>query len=111
MNRLYKIIYVPIDVKTWVGITLFPFIFIESKHKGNLRLINHEKIHIKQQIELLVIPFYIIYFLNLVYNLIKYRNYMIAYKNVIFEREAYYNDRILNYLEYRKPYSFLKFLK
>jgi hypothetical protein len=38
------------------GIALFPFIFIRKpEDRENNILINHEKIHLRQQIELLVI--------------------------------------------------------
>lgn len=84
------------------GITIFPFIFIASDVKITKELINHEKIHLKQQLELLVIPFYIWY-------LIAY--YTKGYYNVSFEKEAYANDNNLNYLKKRKPYSFLKYRK
>ena len=41
------------------AITLFPFIFI--KDEGDPVVINHESIHIKQQSELFVIFFYLLY--------------------------------------------------
>ena len=37
-------------------------------------------------------------------------NYM-AYRNISFEREAYQNEGHLNYLENRKRFNFLKYLK
>lgn len=44
--------------KGYVGITLFPFIVLrQSRMKDDPVLINHEKIHLRQQLELLVIPF------------------------------------------------------
>lgn len=46
-------------LRGYAGITIFPFIFV--KRLNNVKLINHEKIHIRQQLELLVIPFFIIY--------------------------------------------------
>lgn len=40
------------------GITLFPFILLRKKElRRNQILINHEKIHLRQQLELLIIPF------------------------------------------------------
>ena len=44
----------------YIGITIFPFVIINKKYKGNEIILNHEQIHRKQQLELLVIPFFII---------------------------------------------------
>ena len=98
--------------KLWVGgITLFPFIFISSKLSEHRKpiLINHEKIHIRQQIELLVIPFYLFYLLNYLINLIKFREHDKAYKNIIFEKEAFIKERDFDYLSKRKYFSFINF--
>lgn len=94
------------------GITIFPFIFIRrAEDYTNKRLINHEKIHIRQQAELLVLPFYLFYLLNYLSNLWKYKEHHRAYREIIFEREAYRNDDNLEYLENRKFLNFLKYLK
>ena len=46
----------------FVGLTLYPFILLKTKAmKQNIIVINHEKIHLRQQIELLIVFFYIIY--------------------------------------------------
>lgn len=98
--------------KLWVGgITLFPFIFISSKLSEHRKpvLINHEKIHIRQQIELLVIPFYLFYLLNYLFNLIKFGEHNKAYKNIIFEKEAFIKESDLDYLSKRKYFSFINF--
>ena len=57
----------------YIGITIFPFIFIGKQYKNRPNLINHERIHFQQQIELLVLPFFILYFGNYLINLFKYR--------------------------------------
>jgi len=47
------------------AIALFPFIFVRSKEVKSIgNIIMHEKIHIRQQIEMLVIPFYLWYYLE-----------------------------------------------
>ena len=46
------------------GITLYPFIILRKEIKGTaaeVYVINHERIHIAQQAELLVLPFMAIY--------------------------------------------------
>jgi hypothetical protein len=100
------------------GITLFPFIILRKKYKNVERwmegrkenLIQHETIHIKQQIEMLIIPFYIWYFIEWIIKFIKYRDAKKAYKSISFEKEANIYENRKNYLEFRKPYSWIKFL-
>jgi hypothetical protein len=92
------------------GLTLFPFIFVAEKSdlKDEI-LINHEKIHIHQQIELLVLPFYIWYLIDFGFQFFKYKNKNLAYRNICFEKEAYANEKKLNYLKERNFWSFLKY--
>ena len=93
------------------GITLFPFILLRKKeYRQNENLINHEKIHIRQQLELLIIPFYIWYLSEYYINYLKYKNPHLAYRNISFEREAYDNEQNPDYLKKRKLWSFLKYL-
>lgn len=92
------------------GITLFPFIILRNKDfKNNKILINHEKIHLRQQLELLIIFFYIWYVVEYYYWLVKLKNKHLAYRNISFEREAYAMEEDLNYLETRKFWSFWKY--
>lgn len=92
------------------GITLFPFIILRDK---NLRkdkvLMNHEKIHIYQQLELLIVFFYIWYVVEYYYWLWKLNDKHLAYHNICFEREAYAQEEDLNYLQKRKIWSFWKY--
>ena len=95
--------------KGFRGFTFFPFVFLKyRKDTDNEVLLNHEKIHIKQQLEMLVVPFFIWYFLEFLYRLIQFRNRNIAYRNISFEREAYENEKDLNYLQSRPSWRFLK---
>lgn len=97
--------------KGYTGITLFPFIFLKKKEfKADKNLINHEKIHLKQQLELLIILFYFFYGLEWFIKLLKYRNRYLAYRNLSFEREAYQNENNYNYLKNRKTWAFLSYL-
>ena len=97
----------------WVrGITIFPFIVLSYREdKQNLVLINHEKIHIRQQIELLVVPFFLWYGLEFLIRLLQFKNARQAYLNISFEREAYQNEKNLHYLKQRSFWNFIKFLK
>ena len=98
------------------GISLFPFIILREKYQNGdkfwtergKRTINHESIHFQQQLELLVIPFYIIYLLEWFFKLFIYGGK--AYYNTSFEREAYNNDENFDYLNSRKRYNWIKLI-
>ncbi len=99
--------YIP---KRFSAITIYPFILIRNEvDKLNTTLINHEKIHLKQQVELLIIGFFLWYILEFCLNFIRYKSWIKAYKNISFEKEAYQHEANLNYLKTRKSYSFLKY--
>ncbi len=97
--------------KNYVGLSLWPFIFL--KHGTLLEddiLINHEKIHLRQQQELLILPFYILYLAEFIFRTIRYLDSYRAYQNISFEREAYAREDQLDYLSKRKSFSFIKYL-
>ena len=95
--------------KGYSGISIFPFVILRtSEMKKNRILLNHEKIHLRQQLELLVFPFYVIYVLEFLFRLIQYKKWDLAYRNISFEREAYCNEQNLSYLKSRKFWQFLK---
>lgn len=94
------------------AIALFPFIFLKSpEQKNNVVLINHERIHLKQQLELLILPFYILYLGNYFINLFRFRDHFKAYYHIVFEQEAYLNEQDLNYLRKRRLFSFRKYFR
>ena len=93
------------------AMAIFPFILLNNKTlKQNKVLINHEKIHLRQQLELLIVFFYIWYFTEYFIHFIRFKNRRKAYMNISFEKEAYYFEKDLNYIEKRNFFSFLKFL-
>lgn len=97
--------------KGFRGLTTFPFIFVRhAMDKENLVFLNHEKIHLRQQLELLILPFFIWYFLEYLVRLVQYRNRELAYRNISFEREAYTNETNLDYLKSRSLLRFAKYL-
>ena len=92
------------------AITLCPFgIYVKIEYLTNLFTINHEKIHWQQQLEMLIIFFYLWYGIEWFIRL--FINGKAAYRSLSFEREAYDNDDNLEYLKTRKPYSWLKYMK
>lgn len=98
--------------KRFRGITLFPFIIlVNEKDRGDVLLLNHEKIHIRQQLEMLVLPFFVWYGIEYFVLLLKYKDRFLAYRNISFEREAYANEKDLDYLKKRPFGYFLIYLK
>lgn len=93
------------------GLTVFPFVFAKQEaDKENAVFLNHEKIHLRQQLELLVIPFFILYLLEYCLRLLYYRNSNLAYRNISFEREAYANESDFNYLKTRSFFRFYYYI-
>ncbi|WP_025141599.1 hypothetical protein [Pedobacter jeongneungensis] len=91
------------------GMAIFPFILLKSERlKRDAEIINHETIHLRQQLELLVFPFYILYLLNYLINLFRYQNHDLAYRNIIFEKEAYDHETDLKYLKNGNWYGWIK---
>ncbi len=94
----------------YLGITVFPFIFLKHKVlRRDIILVNHERIHLRQQLELLIIPFFIIYLLEFLCRLLQHKKWRLAYKTISFEREAYKNEKDLDYLNSRSLWAFLKY--
>lgn len=93
------------------GLAVFPFVVVKySVDKENPLFVNHERIHLRQQLELLVIPFFLWYFLEFLLRLVQYRNMNLAYRNISFEREAYANKKDLDYLKQSSFWTFLKYI-
>jgi len=98
--------------KDFVGIALWPFIIFQNEEsKKDKVILNHEKIHLRQQIEMLVFFFYLWYLLEFLYHLIKTKNHLTAYRKISFEKEAYAMEKDMNYLKGRKIWSFLNYLE
>jgi hypothetical protein len=93
------------------GMAIFPFILVRKlQYKADEVLINHERIHLQQQLEMLIIGFYLWYVLHYLVNLVKYRNHDRAYLNIVFEKEAYAMEHNLDYLSLRSPWRWTKFI-
>lgn len=96
--------------KGYLGITIFPFIFLKEKGLGlNMNLINHEKIHLRQQLELLIVPFYIIYIAEFLIRYIKLKDWKMAYRSISFEKEAYKNESDFKFLKKRPFWNFMHY--
>ena len=111
------------------AMTFIPWIFCRKELKEvNL---NHEMIHVRQQVEmlfvgivlamvlflfidwwsLLFIPiFFWLYIIEWLVRLIIYRDKDEAYRNISFEQEAYDHQAERYYLEVRKDFAWLRYM-
>ncbi|PKA83377.1 hypothetical protein ATE92_1529 [Ulvibacter sp. MAR_2010_11] len=97
--------------KKFSGIALWPFIILKEKRfKDDAVFLNHERIHLRQQIELLVLPFFIWYGVEFLIRWLQYHDRYQAYLNISFEREAYGNEIDLDYLKKRSFWKFVRSL-
>jgi len=97
-KRITKILSVYIDI---CAITLYPFIVLNSECEHPV-IINHEKIHLAQQKELWLVPFYVLYVWYWIKGKIQGMTSHEAYMSIPFEKEAYANEKDFKYLENRK---------
>lgn len=97
-----------IPAKHYDAINIFGMLFVHPGVLLNEETINHERIHTRQMLEMLVLPFYIWYVVEWLVRLPMSGR---AYMNLSFEREAYANERNLTYLKTRKPYAWVKYLR
>lgn len=90
----------------WVpyrAIALWPFVFV--KHANDSTdpvLLNHERIHHRQQLELGILPFYAAYLGEYAWHRLRGLPHYRAYRAISFEREAYQNEHCPHYLQNRR---------
>ena len=102
-------------LKNYTGITLFPFIILKyDKNDKSVQpyevVANHERIHLRQQLETLVVFFYPMYLIFYTINRFKGMKHFEAYRNIPFERESYVYEKDLNYLKNRKIWNWRQFI-
>lgn len=97
--------------KGFKAINICGLIFVRKECKERFTEVdkNHEKIHTRQMLELLIIGFYLWYLIEWLILAIKYKDTKKAYKDIKFEKEAYINENNLNYLNERSWYSFIHY--
>lgn len=94
------------------GITLFPLIILRKEMRGTAEAvltINHERIHIRQQLELLLVFFAAWYVASFFYSRLRGFSWYDSYRNIIFEREAFTGMYDPEYLKKRKAFAFLRY--
>jgi len=79
------------------AIALWPFVFVHTA-KLSHRLIQHERIHLRQQLELGIFAFYIWYILEWLFRSYLHRSWRKGYRTISFEKEAYRHENSPNYL-------------
>ena len=112
MEKIYKNSRIPKLFSIFINvyaITLWPFIFI--KDDGDDKVLNHERIHLKQQWELLVIFFYLFYTLFWLINMARFRDSQKAYLEIPFEKEAHANEANWVYTLNRKRVAWVGYIK
>ncbi len=96
--------------KGFSAIALWPFIILKDKRFNEDEVfMNHERIHLRQQLELLLVFFYLWYGIEFLIRLVQVGDRKAAYHKISFEREAYGNEKDLNYLKKRPFWQFLKY--
>lgn len=131
-----KVIYNDIiPFKSFKAITILPFIFARNSAKPlKDYVVNHETIHLRQQLEVLVTSLILFLAMILIFGiswwwlfaslfvyytwyvaewLIRwavYGNRDKAYENISFEQEAYLNEYDMKYLSNRKLFAWVEFI-
>ena len=134
MIKVYSNIF---PLPAFKAMTIWPVMFIRKKAamSGLFNAVDerHEEIHGAQQKEmlgmgvmlaavlvvlgcgwwsLLALPlFFYWYGIEYVIKLCYYRNSTTAYKNISFEREAYAHQHELDYLFYRDPFAWFRYIR
>lgn len=83
-------------LKNYEAITIYPFVFYKNKPLNKL-LLNHERIHFDQIQKCGVIKYYLLYIKEYILNRAKGMNHLDAYLNISYEKEAYQNQKNLDY--------------
>ena len=91
-----------------IGMALFPFILVKKGHENDMVTINHEKIHLRQQLEMLILPFYILYLLEWLFKFCCMP--FVDSRAISFEGEAFEHETDLDYLKRRKAFAWIKYL-
>jgi hypothetical protein len=124
-----------IPFKGYKAITILPFIFARNSAKWLKDYEeNHEKIHLRQQLEVLIASAVILAALILIFGwswwwmltslFVYYAGYGIdyairyvaygspheAYRNIAVEQEAYLNERDMTYLNQRKLFAWVEYI-
>jgi hypothetical protein len=110
------ILIVPLFLRIVAGkyvnaMALWPFILVRNlETKESEVTTHHEKIHIRQQLEMLIIPFYFVYLIYYIYFRVKGSSHFQAYLLIPFEKEAYVSESDFDYLKIRKWWAWKRYI-
>lgn len=94
----------PVDIG---AITIGPFVF--SKGELDTLVRNHEAIHWEQYKEVGVIAYPFLYAFYYLLAYVKFKDGAKAYYAIPFEQEAYYFEKDMSYLKWRRQYAWRMF--
>lgn len=94
----------------YTGMSFFIFVWICRQATDEKRLLRHEIIHFRQQVELLFIFHWILYSLFYLVSRFKGHGHYTAYRYNPFELEAFTHDAETDYLERRKPFAWIRYI-
>ena len=103
--KIIRTKYIPL--RGFSAINLLGILFVHPGVYLSQELVNHERIHTAQILEMGIIGFYVLYVVEWMVRLLRRGN---AYRKISFEREAYDNQRDLDYLQHRRHYAWRKYL-
>ncbi len=91
---------------------IWPFIFVrpETTISEGSSILNHERIHARQQLEMFWLFFFVWYGIEYLLRFILYQNHFKAYRAISLEKEAYENESNHEYLAKRKAYAWFGYL-
>ena len=99
-----------IPFRGYSAVTIWPFIFVRRSAWYSNDTDRHERIHGRQQLEMLLLLFYLWYGVEYLVRLCITRSRSRAYRSVSFEQEAYAHECDQDYLKHRRLYAWLKYL-
>jgi hypothetical protein len=96
----------PIDV--W-AVSVGPFVWCRGELSETTK--RHETIHFQQQLEMMFVLKWVLYFAFYAIGRLRYGSWKEGYYENPFEREAYAKQDEHDYLKNRKRYAWLEFIK
>ena len=127
MNRI-------IPFRGFTAVTLWPLVFVRSDACFDATARRHERIHLEQQLEVLAVSavliaafvfpgclswpwllaapavYYVLYGADWLLRLAVHRDGREAYRNIVFEQEAYSRQQDGDYIRRRRPLEWLGFV-
>lgn len=95
---------------SYTTINLFGILFTKSDSLSPTT-INHERIHTKQMLELLIVGYYLWCIIEYIIVRFCHKKQNDAYHDISFEEEAHNNDNNLHYLDNRKHFAWWKYVR